>query len=612
MPASFFLALTGAVAVAVTAVFVVASGLVTKQPRPVGFTPLQQPVAPRHIAYGRGRKPGVFVYYASVSGYTLDVLAFCHGRIAGDWQFYFNDDVVTINPDGTSVGLDGKYGGIVVVKSTNGLATETAFDHIIAKSEGTWTSAHRGDHTAMAGMRCQMVSQDKMPRFYPNQQIELSAEADWLCVYDWRADSTAGGSGAQRRDDPTTWQWSDNPIVCQVHDEWATNYPLWSNVDTVLAAREQAIADRIWARRFAPVLEVLTAEADACDEAVALAAGGTIPRYGCFVWYDATTDRKSVREMFKRACDGWRSERSDGSMIIRCGRWLVGPTPITASMIVEIGSISAGTPKSRLINDLQVRFRSPEHLYEVIDTIGWTDEDSINRRGRKTTALELGEVTNNSQARRLGKARFYALNADYTGELVLDLDDVPADFFDYRFHHLQLDEGPTALQSMFIEIVRSEVDAFERTVRVSFRSANSAMYDWNSATEEGANPGYIGQPSPSELSAPTIDTVTPFYESTGSGSGIRLTIEGDGPARDDLTWFARWRVDGSTSWVEGQFTDSAGGSPVEMVTGFVPADVTLEVQIAYETGGGTLSPWSATTEVVTESEDVIIDGGEVT
>jgi hypothetical protein len=71
-------------------------------------------------------------------------------------------------------------------------------------------------------------------------------------------------------------------------------------------------------------------------------------------------------------------------------------------------------------------------------------------------------------------------------------------------------------------------------------------------------------------------------------------------------------VDGATSWVEGQFTDSASGSPVEMVTGFVPADVTLEVQIAYQTGGGTLSPWSATEEVVTVSDDVIIDGGEVT
>lgn len=597
MPAQFFLALTAAVATAITAVFVVASGLVSKQPRPVGFTPLKQPVPARHIAYGRGRKPGVFVYYASVSGYTLDVLAFCHGRIAGNWQFYFHDDVVTINPDGTSVGISGKYGNIVVVKSTNGAATETAFDHIIEKSAGTWTTAHRGDHTAMAGMRCQMVAQNKMPRFYPNQQIELSAAADWLCVYDWRADSTAGGTGAQRRNDPTTWQWSDNPIICQVHDEWATNYPLWSNVDTALAAREKAIADRIWARRFASVLDVLTAEANACDEAVTLAAGGTIPRYGCFVWYDATTDRKSVREMFKRSCDGWRSERNDGSMIIRCGRWLVAPTPITASMVVEIGSVSAGTPKSRLINDLQVRYRSPTHLYEIVATVGWTDEDSITRRGRKTTALELGEVTNNSQARRLCKARFYALNAKYTGEIVLDLDTVPADFFDYRFHHLQLDEGPTALQSMFIEIVRSEVDAFERTVRISVRSASSAMYDWNAATEEGANPGYTDLPSPAPLSAPTIVGILPFYESLGpAGDGIRLTVTGTGPNRDDLTWFVQSRTLGATTWNSAETTDSDATSGFRGDTGFVPATGTLEVQIGYQTSGGTLV-WSGTATI---------------
>jgi hypothetical protein len=281
-------------------------------------------------------------------------------------------------------------------------------------------------------------------------------------------------------------------------------------------------------------------------------------------------------------------------------------------MIVDIDNLTAGISKSRLVNELQVRYRSPDHLYEIVDTIPWTDEGSITKRGRKSAALELGEVTNNSQARRQGKARFYTLNAEYSGEIVLDLDSLPVDFFDYRFHELQLDEGPTAFQSMDLEIIRSEMDLFERTVKVSVRSANEAMYDWNAATEEGENPGFIAQPEPSELAAPTISAVTPFYEATGSGSGIRLTIEGDGPARDDLTWFARWRVDGSTSWVEGQFTDSAGGSPVEMVTGFVPADVTLEVQIAYQTGSGTLSPWSVTEDVATVSDDVIIDGGEVT
>jgi len=601
MPASFFLAVTLTAAAAVTAVMVSVSGLLRPQPRPIGYSPIKQSIPPRHFAYGRGRKPGAYLYYASVSGFTLDVLGFCHGRIGGNWQFYFHDDPVTLNIDGTSQAIDGRYGNPIIVKSQNGAATGTAFDHIVEKAEGTWTSAHRADHTAAAGMRCAMVAQDKMLKIYPNQAPALSAEADWLCVYDWRKDSTAGGSGAHRRNNPATWEFSENPIVCQVHDEWATNYPLWSNADTALANREKAIADRIWARRFAPSLDVLTEEADACDETVALAAGGTIARYTCFVWYEATSDRKSVREMFRLSCDGWRSERADGSFVIRCGRWLRSPTPISAAMIVDIDNLTAGIAKSRLVNELQVRFRSPEHLYEIVDTIPWTDEASITKRGRKTAALELGEVTNNSQARRLGKARFYALNAEYSGEIVLDLDSLPADFFDYRFHELQLDEGPTAFQSMDLEIVRSEMDLFERTVRVTVRSANSAMYDWDAETEEGSNPGVIVPPSPVELAAPTITTVTPFFEDTGSGTGVRLNVVGTGPDRSDLIWYVRWRVDGASSWVEGQFADADPSGGVEIDTGFVTANETLEVQIAYETGGGELSPWGPTTPATADT-----------
>lgn len=567
-----------------TAAVVDSLGLLKPPERPVGFAPLRQPIPPRHFAYGRGRKPAVSAYYASVSGFTLDVLAFCHGRIGGNWQFYFHDDPVTLDGSGVSASIDGRYGDMIIVKSNDGAPTETAFDHIIEKSEGTWTSAHRGDHTASAGMRCRMVSQEKMQRVYPNQQVALSAEADWLCVYDWR-------DPAQDREDPSTWLFNENPIVCQVHDEWATNYPLWSNADTDLATREKAIADRIWARRFLPTLDLLTEEADACDEAVALAAGGTIPRYTCFVWYEATTERKTVREAFKRSCDGWRSERSDGAFVIRCGRWVKSPTPITASMIVDIDNLTAGIAKSRLVNELQVRFRSPEHLYEIVDTIPWTDEASITKRGRKSAALELGEVTNNSQARRLGKARFYALNADYSGEIVLDLDSLPADFFDYRFHELQLDEGPTAFQSMDLEITRSEMDLFERTVRVTVRSASEARYEWNAATEEGENPGVIVRPTPGELPAPSITTITPFFEDAGAGTGVRLNVVGSGPEREDLVWYVRWRVDGATSWVEGQFADADPTGGVEIDTGFVPANETLEVQIAYQTAGGELSPW---------------------
>lgn len=573
-----------------TAALASASGLFNKSEKPKTYSPIKQAVPPRHFAYGRGRKPGASVLYESVSAYTLDVLAYCHGRIEGNWQHWLNDDPVTLNGDGTTQGIDGRYGNTIVIKTRQGLNTETAYDHVVAVADGAWTSAHRGDFTASVGMTTKTVAEDKMRRIYPNGEVQHSAAADWLCVYDWR-------DPAQDREDPSTWLWSENPIVCGVHDEWATNYPMWTHPS--LGVREKAIADRIWNRRFAPVLDILTEEADACDEAVDLAAGGTIPRYTAFVWYPADTDRKTVRDMFKRSCDGWRTERGDGALILRCGRWLVSPVPITDRMIVDVDGLSAGIPKSRLTNDLQLRFRSPDHNYEMVDTVGWTDEASITKRGRKSNTLDLEEVTNNSQARRVGKSAFYAANEPYSGMLVLDLDEAPAELFEYRFHPLQISEGPSAFNDMFIEVLQSEQDLMERTVTLSIRSASEARYEWDAETEEGDNPGVVVRPSPGEMMTPTVSAVTTFFDDTGSGTGVRLEITGEGPDRDDLTWFARWRVDGDVSWVEAQYTDAADGSPVLLTTGFVPADTDLEVQIAYMIGAGTLSDWSATEAVET-------------
>ena len=82
-----------------------------------------------------------------------------------------------------------------------------------------------------------------------------------------------------------------------------------------------------------------------------------------------------------------------------------------------------------------------------------------------------------------------------------------------------------------------------------------------------------------------------FTDSTGGSEGVRLRITATGPSRDDLNWSARWRVVGSSSWVEGSYVDIDPGTPVLLETGFVAAD-DLEIEVAYTTGGGGMSDWS--------------------
>ena len=568
-----------AVKAAVDAAIQYAIGELTRSDptRPETFVTIKQTVPVRHFAYGRGRKAGAFAFWESANGHTLDVIAFCHGRIAGNWQFWFHDDQIALLPDGeTQQGENGRYGGPVHVYHREGLPTETYYPEVAAKS-GVWTSSHRGDHTASAAVVCQMVSSEKMPRIYPNGQVETSAAADWLCVYDWR-DPT------QSRTDPATWKWSDNPIICWVHDEWARNAAYWGH--PTRGPLERSLADRIWTRRFLPTLDILKEEADACDEIV----GGS-KRYTAFVWYMADTDRKSVREMFRRACDGWMVERGDGAYILRCGRWLVNPSPIDDSMLVEV-SLRAGIAKSELINELQIRFTSWDHNHEIVDTTPWTDEASIAKRGRKTDVLELPEVNTNGQARRVGKSAFSALNAQHRGSLTIDLDRAPDSLFDYRFQRLQSVEGSSAFRDMVVEFGRPEINLLERTITVDFRSANPARYDWDAATEEGPGPAGTVRP-------PTEGTPVPALigDPIFSDNAIRFTLDGPLPS-EGLTPVIRWWPSNNPAAVTTMESALYAGPDDDFyiysgsIIGF-PATVDgLTAQVAYRNAAGTLGPYS--------------------
>lgn len=88
-----------------------------------------------------------------------------------------------------------------------------------------------------------------------------------LALYDWRKDSTNGGNGTQRWDNPATWLPTRNPAVIAYNivrgiyygTEWVfggKNLPAWR----------------------LPVAE-WTAAANACDETVTLAGGATEPWY---------------------------------------------------------------------------------------------------------------------------------------------------------------------------------------------------------------------------------------------------------------------------------------------------------------------------------------------
>ena len=126
-----------------------------------------------------------------------------------------------------------------------------------------WTTNHIGRGKSYAIITS--LYDDEILTSYPTFLLEPSP----LPLYDWRRDSTNGGSGAQRWGDRSTYQPTLNPAVISYNivrgiyygTEWVyggKNLPAWR----------------------LPVAE-WSAAANACDQDINLAVGGVQPRYRC-------------------------------------------------------------------------------------------------------------------------------------------------------------------------------------------------------------------------------------------------------------------------------------------------------------------------------------------
>jgi hypothetical protein len=556
----------------------------------VGKISRRQSRPDRFFAMGLPSRMGGAYMHWEASGATLGaVIAIHDGRLHAISAIYLNDDLVTLDGNGwVQEGADGRYGDgdLVRIKTRLGIPTETHYSEMTSLFSGTWPTTCRGDGIASLMMLATHRSRESFPKHFPNGEPIPSIVGQAVC-YDWRADSTAGGSGAQRRADQTTWQPSGNPIVWLVHHEWFR-------------------CGRSWTRSIAPVLTALTAEADYCDEVIAK-VGGTEPRYQFGGNCPTSLQPQARREAMLASCDGWMSTNAKGHLVIKAGRYVAPTYTLTSDHIVAY-EWSALSEEETRVNKLVVSYLDASRDYTETEAAPWLDQADIDAGGfEHPENLQLLWVQSRSQARRLAKRKMSRLAAARRGQIVTDLSGLNGWGQRYiRVQNAELD----SMADVVVEVMGAEFDPASGTCVFDVILADTAIDAWTPATDEGNGVSGSTRPPPVALPAPTIESVTPFYEATGSGSGVRLTVVGSGPTRQDLTWFVRWRVDGATSWVEGQFADADPTEDVEIDTGFVPADETLEIQIAYQTGGGTQSPWSATFEVVTTSEDIIWDGND--
>lgn len=356
---------------------------------------------PRQIPFGVCRVAGEFIYFAGVGekNKTLHLV-----YALADWECDGLDHVYVDNVKKTlnSVSIVGTeharyevqgYSSNFIVKFFRGTMTQTADTELITASGaratglGNWTSNHKGQGVCYVSLIL-TFDEDKFQSGIPDLEWQLRGAK----LYNWRLDSTNGGSGTHRWNDPTTWAFSKNPIVM----EYNFRRGFYRNSQKILGMG-MASSDLLH--------DHYTAAANVCDESVSENAG-TFARYECSTIVNDDAEYRAATDTFLGACAGMMVEKSG----------LFGPFAGAARSSVKtftdsdllVGfdtSYSAKLSRSELFNAVYGTFTKASENWQTDSiapvTNGTAETEDNNERLVKELALP--QVISGYQASRIAK-----------------------------------------------------------------------------------------------------------------------------------------------------------------------------------------------------------------
>lgn len=544
-----------------------------QQPRPEdGQISLRQAVASRKSGYGRARLGGIYMLYAVAdNGASVDVLALHHGEIDAFEKYYLGDDEVFLDGDGavnhaenyhTPTGLK-----VVTINTRRGLPTETAHGLATGLVPAAWTSNHRGDGLVSLALVCYSVPEDQFAGVYPTGLPVPTVVARLQKVYDPRSDSYA---------------WSTNPALCLAH---------------YLTAPHGLGLD--WYDAIEPALDLWIAAANVCDEAVALKAGGTQPRYECHGTYAHDDDPSAMIAALRSTMDAMIWQRPDGSIGIRAGKYELPTVHIGPEHILGY-QVQLGEAIERSVTEIKATYTDQSQDFASAEADPWTLGGVEALLGRSLSMpLDLGWVGHHAQARRLIKREAARQSTWVKGQITTNLYGLNA--LGERYITISIPELGTQFVDLAVEITEIEIDILSGAT-ISWIAADPNIDAWDAATEEGTAPGTAETYVPAATAPP--DDLDAEASTVSGATVITVTFTG---AYDDRGLQVR---------IEWQLADVGGGSPGAWQSATYPADddgagnyaydvgpvaalTTYNVRVAIVTPAGTLTAYTDPVEVET-------------
>lgn len=360
---------------------------------------------PRHVACGLVGIAGHDCYintYGSSNKYLQQVYTISDYPCDGLSRVAINGKWATLSsvpdPEKGFVVATGEYAHLIWFKFIDGRQT-TADPYLVgnANPASRWTEDHIG--VGIAGVLVSMTFDQEKNNQFPDFFFEFRGAR----LYDWRKDSTVGGSGAHRWNDPSTHEFSENPIVIEY------NYRRGFSVNGDLFCGMDMPASDL-------PLDKWTAAANICDENV-----GGEARYRCSILLDCMSTHGSNIESIALSCGAMTVDGVEGS-------WpLVGsdqPTVVTFTDddLITTAQVRyrAKRSQSELVNSVSGNFPDPDNLWSMV---GYEPQVSaahvaLDRRTRDL-AIDFPQVRSGRQAAQLASIYLYENRYEATATVTL-------------------------------------------------------------------------------------------------------------------------------------------------------------------------------------------------
>lgn len=341
---------------------------------------------PRVVRFGRWGIQGHYVF-ANTSGgnneFLSQIFAVSDYYTTSLDRVWIGTQEVTLTDNGSDYGHEvtsGDYAGLAWVKFYDGRQTLADSKLVSSANPSTrWTDEHIGIGVSYIIVTMK-YDQEKL-----NSALSFTFEGKGAPLYDWRKDTSVGGSGSHRWSDVSTHEFSENPIVQEY------NYRRGLSVNDDMFCGMGFSASKL-------PLDKWSLAANVCDEPV---SGG--PRFRCATGIDCTLAHGDNISAMMRSCNGL-SIRGIGVAFPVVGT----DRPVVASL-TEFDFVST-TPVSfqarraddELINTVAGSHPEPDNLWSPTPYETATSNDLIvlDRR-TKDVAADFGMVPYPHQAAQL-------------------------------------------------------------------------------------------------------------------------------------------------------------------------------------------------------------------